>query len=296
MRAPSQGPPRALPPAGTSKATTTAAQMQQQQQLQQQLQQQQGGGGSGSMLTQVQRGGGTAATAGTNSQLSNGVTYCKAVDELNPKQLTEYRALLRTSTNRSPVNPTKYLPLLDQPRTQRKTLILDVDETLVHSSYERTSKFDLHIPCCTDPARNQFTHVYVLFRPFLREFLEIACSLFEVVIFTASVEIYCRPLMQHLDPQKKCAVLWRDHCTNVNGLYVKDLSLLGRDLNNIAIIDNSPHAYLFQPRNAIPITSWFDNPDDHELRDLVELMHSLSRSRTVYEVLDVFNSSREPTY
>lgn len=256
------------------------------------------GGGSpqSGIMTQVQRGGGT--TAGTrNNALSIGVTYAKSTEELTQKQLQEYRALLRQSTNRSPVNPAKYLPLLDQSKYPgRKTLILDVDETLVHSSYERSERYDLHIPCCTDPVRKQYTHVYVAFRPFLKEFLDYVCQIFEVVIFTASVEIYCRPLMEHLDPQRRCAVLWRDHCTNVNGLYVKDLSLLGRDLNNLAIIDNSPHAYLFQPRNAIPCTSWFDNPDDRELRDLLGMLDQLAKSKTVYDVLDVFNSSRELVY
>jgi RNA polymerase II subunit A small phosphatase-like protein len=252
---------------------------------------------SSGIMTQVQRGGGTTAGTNRDNQMSVGVTYAKGVDDLTQKQLQEYRALLRQSTNRSPVNPAKYLPLLEGPKISgKKTLILDVDETLVHSSYERSARFDLHIPCCTDPVRKTYTHVFVAFRPFLKEFLDLVTAMFEVVIFTASVEIYCRPLMEHIDPQRKCAILWRDHCTNVNGLYVKDLSLLGRDLNNIAIIDNSPHAYLFQPRNAIPITSWFDNPDDRELMDIMGMLEQLSRSRTVYDVLDVFNSSRELVY
>ena len=247
-------------------------------------------------MTQVQRGGGTSAGTNRNNQLSIGVSFANSVDDLTQKQLQEYRALLRQSVNRSPVNPAKYLPLLDQPKTSKKTLILDVDETLVHSSYEKNNRHDFHIACCTDPSRKQYTHVYVAYRPFLKEFLDIVTELFEVVIFTASVEIYCRPLMEEIDPKRKCAILWRDHCTNVNGLYVKDLSLLGRDLNNLAIVDNSPHAYLFQPRNAIPITSWFDNPEDRELRDLIPMLENLAKSRTVYDVLDVFNSSRELVY
>jgi RNA polymerase II subunit A small phosphatase-like protein len=240
------------------------------------------------MLTQAQR---------QAQQISIGVTFAKSVDELTPKQKQEYNALLRQSKNRSPVNPAKYLPLIEGPRIPgKKTLILDVDETLVHSSYEKVGKFDLHIPCCTNPMRKEFVHVYVAYRPFLKEFLEIVSQMFEVVIFTASVEIYCRPLMKELDPQGKMAVLWRDHCTNVNGVYVKDLSLLGRSLDQLAIIDNSPHAYLFQPRNSIPITSWFDNPNDRELRDIVPMLEQLSRAPNVYDVLDVFNSSREPIY
>jgi RNA polymerase II subunit A small phosphatase-like protein len=46
---------------------------------------------------------------------------------------------------------------------------------------------------------------------------------------------------------------------------VKDLSKLGRDLKSTVIIDNSSNSYKFQPKNAIPISTWFDDPNDTEL-------------------------------
>lgn len=276
---------------GVSRGANDAATSKQQSSASQPAQQQ-----SKTMLTQAQR---TAGGGGPQAQqVSNGITFAKSAEELTPKQKQEYLAIQRQPKNRSPVNPAKYLPLLDRPmQPGKKTLVLDIDETLVHSSYERTAKYDLHVPCCTNPMRKEFVHVYVAFRPYLKEFLEIAMSLFEVVIFTASVEIYCRPLMEHLDPQKRCALLWRDHCTNVNGVYVKDLSLLGRDLSQTWIIDNSAHAYLFQNRNSCGCCSWFDNTQDRELRDLVPLLELIAKhSGPVYDILDVFNSSREVTY
>jgi RNA polymerase II subunit A small phosphatase-like protein len=64
---------------------------------------------------------------------------------------------------------------------------------------------------------------------------------FEVVIYTASLSKYADPLMDILDqnnaaPQR----LFREHCTFYNGLFVKDLSRLGRPLTDVIIIDNSP--------------------------------------------------------
>ena len=48
--------------------------------------------------------------------------------------------------------------------------------------------------------------------------------------------------------------------------YVKDLRKLGRKLKNCIIVDNSPDSYLFQPENAIPITSWFDDNNDTQVK------------------------------
>ena len=101
--------------------------------------------------------------------------------------------------------------------------------------------------------------------------------------------------MDRIDPKGDVVPLrlFRDHCSTVNGSYVKDLSLLGRPLNQMAILDNSPVAYLFQPRNAIPILSWFDDPNDDELMKLLPMLHQLAQAKDVYTVLDPFNADQQ---
>ncbi|KAG2796039.1 hypothetical protein PC112_g22374, partial [Phytophthora cactorum] len=65
--------------------------------------------------------------------------------------------------------------------------------------------------------------------------------------------------------------------------YVKDLSLLDRDISQTIIVDNSPMAYAFHPRNAIGCSSFIDDPNDRELE-------SISRFLTKFQdVEDVRN-------
>jgi len=152
----------------------------------------------------------------------------------------------------------------------RKTLVLDLDETLVHSSFRPVPGPDFIISIELDGVTHR---VYVQKRPGVDHFLEEMGSKFEVVVFTASLDKYANPVLDILDPKGFIKVrLFREACVQHYGNYVKDLSLLGRRLEDTLIIDNSPFSYMFQPDNAIPITSWFNDKTDRELYDLVPFL------------------------
>jgi RNA polymerase II subunit A small phosphatase-like protein len=69
---------------------------------------------------------------------------------------------------------------------------------------------------------------------------------YEIVMFTASLSKYAEPLYAKLDHGMVTAKnLYREHCTFYNGLFVKDMARLGRRLEDVIIIDNSPNSYLF---------------------------------------------------
>lgn len=53
------------------------------------------------------------------------------------------------------------------------------------------------------------------------------------------------------------ARLFRESCVYHRGNYVKDLNKLGRDLQKIVIVDNSPASYIFHPDNAVSMISIF---------------------------------------
>ena len=72
-------------------------------------------------------------------------------------------------------------------------------------------------------------------------------------------------------------------------MYVKDLSELGRDLKDVLIIDNSPTAYLFQPDNALPIISWYDEKEDTQLYDYIPFLQALSSVDDVRPILKQLN-------
>ena len=63
------------------------------------------------------------------------------------------------------------------------------------------------------------------------------------------------------------------------------MARLGRDLANVIIIDNSPTSYLFQPENAFPCISWYDDKGDRELLDMMPILEKLAYVKDVRTIL-----------
>jgi CTD small phosphatase-like protein 2 len=157
---------------------------------------------------------------------------------------------------------------------------------MVHSSLEPpTVRPDFSFPVLFEDAQHL---VHVRRRPGLKAFLEHVCTRFEVVLFTASHPAYANPLLDTLDPARRFFShrLFYDSCLLVEGTYVKDLSVLGRDLKTTLIIDNTPQAFGFQLSNAVPILSWFDDTADRELTALLPLLDACAAAADVRPILE----------
>jgi len=188
------------------------------------------------------------------------------------------------------------IPGLLEPKTKKnkgkKCLVLDLDETLVHSSFKPVNNADFIVPVEIDGVVYK---VYVLKRPFVDYFLTECAKHYELVVFTASLSKYANPLLDMLDTSQVIEHrLFRESCVLHGQAYVKDLSKLGRRMEDIIFVDNSPLSYAFQPTSAVPILSWFDDPNDTQLRDLLPVLRTTLRDMTdVRELLDANNKSFE---
>ena len=168
----------------------------------------------------------------------------------------------------------------------KKTLVLDLDETLVHSSFFPFEKNDIVLNVNFDGI---YYNIYVLLRPWVEQFIKEMGKYFEIIIFTASIAAYASPLLDILDKDKNIQYrLYREHCNFVNGVFIKDLKRLNRSLKDVIIIDNSPLAYAFDVDNGLPILSWFDNRNDKELINILPILRFLNKVDDVRKYIKKF--------
>ena len=162
-------------------------------------------------------------------------------------------------------------------RRHVRTLVLDLDDVLVHSDWSR--------------ARGWRTFK----RPGAEDFLRTMSQFYEVVVYTSQLPTYADPILDRLDPQRYIAYrhvppggpfpcldsmctwapvcpgpawqklqrgpssdtflcrLYRNSTQYKDGKHVRDLSKLNRDLSNVLLITSDPDAFFLQPDNAIKV-------------------------------------------
>ncbi|CAE7938259.1 Ctdspl2, partial [Symbiodinium necroappetens] len=168
------------------------------------------------------------------------------------------------------------------PLEAKPTLVLDLDETLVHCC-RGSSPVDIIRP---PDLQVEFDDVVgsgrVYYRPFAQIFLEVISRTFEVVIFTASQQSYADQVIDALDPKRAFVAhrLYRQHCTEFHGAYFKELGLLGRSLSKCVLIDNSPVSVACNAENSVLIRSWYGGLADQELLALREVLEDMRHSST----------------
>ncbi|KAJ1677334.1 Nuclear envelope morphology protein 1, partial [Spiromyces aspiralis] len=164
-----------------------------------------------------------------------------------------------------------------KPLLRKKTLVLDLDETLIHSTPLGPYRAHHRIEVVIDKTSCLY---YVYKRPHVDYFLRKACvsEWYKVVVFTASMPEYADPVVDFLDPNNKfiSARYFRDSCIPHNSSYAKDLRVVDPDLSQVILIDNSPFSHLIHQENGIPIQTWINNdPKDEALLDLLPFLDAL---------------------
>ena len=149
-----------------------------------------------------------------------------------------------------------YLPPINP--NYKYTLVLDVDETLIHFF---------------------FTYINGMFfvRPYCIEFLNDINKYYEIVTFTAGTKEYADNILNLLDINDNLIKyrLYRQHTTIMGCNVFKDLTKLGRDLNKLIIIDNLKDNFKLQPNNGLFIKTWTSDVNDNQFYDLGRILKDI---------------------
>lgn len=199
-------------------------------------------------------------------------------------------------------------------------VILDMDECLVHSQsllspsaaqgYAHQQLFQKRRSSSSAgrAARAdffQFTlpegkRFHVRARPGLYDFLQKVCSKYETHIFTAAVQKYADPLLDHIDPHRSLfAGRWyRDSCEfdrerRINIKNLGNLPILPQ-LDRAVLVDNNPLSFLANPNNGILVSSFLGDPRDNDLEKVWMLLEDLDGEQDVRPKLrDMFHLEDE---
>jgi len=174
----------------------------------------------------------------------------------------------------------KLLPdMAPELRGRVKTLVLDLEDLLVHKEWTRQSGWKIYK------------------RPGVQDFLVEMASYYELVIFTDQPASYADPVLNKLDPQRAVMYrLYRPETQYHNGKHVRDLSKLNRDLSQVLFISAEPDAWEFQPENTLKLKPWHSSPGDTTLLDLVPMLHMIATRgpRDVRDVVKAYAGEDDP--
>jgi len=169
--------------------------------------------------------------------------------------------------------------------TNKKLLVFDLDETLVHCVTENIEKADKAITVTLNTGEKIKAGVNI--RPHAIECLKDLTEHYELMVFTASHSNYANIAIDLIDPDKKIFSkrLFRNSCigTDIN-LFIKDLRILGKDLRSVIIIDNSIFSFASQLDNGVPIIPFYDDKEDCIMPKIRDYLISLKDLEDIREI------------
>lgn len=186
------------------------------------------------------------------------------------------------------------LPPQSPERSGMPTLVLDLDMTLLFSTPGRCAGLP-RLQNSLAPAFFPEDGMTTRYRAHLLPFLQFCEEHFEVVVWSAGDGEYVKSrleyqgLIDHVD-----YVLTRDSCSVTSGTYVKNLFRLGRNIQNIILLDDNFCSCLMNVPNTIPVKK-FSGQDDDELLQLVILLRKILQYQTckqgIEKQVDLYETS-----
>ena len=144
-------------------------------------------------------------------------------------------------------------PFLKNKNQKKYTLVLDLEETLVHIKQSGEC----------------------ILRPGLYQFLKDIKPYYELVSFSNESKYSSEPIIDIIEEKKKFFDynLYREHLTFIGKEFIKDLSKLGRDIKKVIIVDNISNNFKLSLENGIQILPFFgENNNDNILEELKKIL------------------------
>ena len=137
--------------------------------------------------------------------------------------------------------------------------------------------------------------IYFIIRPGLDEFLQSVSLLYDIIIFTASLKQYVSPIINFIDKNNIIKFrFYREDCRLIDGKFIKDLKILGKDLKDVIIVDDSAYSFLLNENNGIVIRPRMGDIGDIELIKLIPLLEFLAKKDDVREIIkELINNKGE---
>ncbi|XP_070617232.1 CTD small phosphatase-like protein 2-B isoform X4 [Erythrolamprus reginae] len=132
----------------------------------------------------------------------------------------------------------------------------------------------------TTPFQDSSYQVSIKLRPHLPEFLEAVAKIYEIFVFSTAKQDYADQMLKVFGPHRKLIRhrFYQEDCLCSNGSYVKDLSVIERDLDRTVAVATSLQAFPYQMSNVIVVPKWQGDRQDKELLRLIPALQTISRA------------------
>ncbi len=157
-------------------------------------------------------------------------------------------------------------------------LILDLDETLIHSTLEPLAR-------PADFVVGESFHVYG--RPGLEGLLDVAFSHFAVAVWTSATDDYAAEVVRRVfpDPRRLEFVWCRSRCTLrhdrdvAEEYWLKDLKKVRRrgfSLGRVLVVDDCPRSLSRHRGNLVAVSPFLGDSDDDDLPRLARYLPEIA--------------------